>query len=487
MAFNPGGTDYSGFQRTRDRADEGLTRAMERKAMADKQARIKKSGERSGLQKLASTVARGAAAYYTGGMSEQMGAGDMIDEAALGTDSQGNAVKNEYGGLVKAGSGIYQGMKARKASDVAKKRASNLSDYKEQVGLAKEMGVLDKKQGRDMLLDAQELRGVQQAQTQAGEDASLWGWDNKFDDLGKTPAQIKGQQIAQERQALGLSSEARRQGGQLDGRKAAEDQLRSRIREASPIDQGRSGEELDKGVRDQRVERQLNKQKALEEARTSAREDASRRGYKTDAAVDRTLDEAEKGMSVGKVDEDRMWKRLSNEDDIDREYDKRLVSGFGREATGKTKDEYVADYLGGGQKNRQGNYADDWMTGRDRFKGSPMSKSYLEEKPKEDDYRSAMDKMADEGDRRKNVQKAQDSWFPSKVQKQLILEDRLEREEALKREHARTGGPMGRPDYEGSMYAPIKSALRKRMEARRQKANEVAIQKGGVLAGSTAQ
>ena len=184
------------------------------------------------------------------------------------------------------------------------------------------MGVLDKKQGRDMLLDAQELRGVQQAQTQAGEDASLWGWDNKFDDLGKTPAQIKGQQIAQERQALGLSSEARRQGGQLDGRKAAEDQLRSRIREASPIDQGRSGEELDKGVRDQRVERQLNKQKALEEARTSAREDASRRGYKTDAAVDRQLAEAEEGMSVGKIEEDREWNRLSKADDIDRMMDR---------------------------------------------------------------------------------------------------------------------------------------------------------------------
>ena len=104
-----------------------------------------------------------------------------------------------------------------------------------------------------------------------------------------------------------------------------------------------------------------------------------------------------------------------------------------------------------------------------------------------DDYRSAMDKMADEGDRRKNVKKAQDSWFPSKVQKQLLLEDRLEKEEALKREHARTGGPEGNSMREGSMYAPIKSALRKRMEARRQKANEVAIQKGGVLAGSTAQ
>ena len=150
MAFNASGTDYGGFQRSRDRADEGLTRAQDSAGRAAKQARIKKSGERSGMEKLLSTAARGAAAYYTGGLSEQYGGGEMIDSAMLGTDSQGNAVKNEYGGLIKAGSGVYQGLKANKAADVARKRASNISDYKEQVGLAEKMGVLDKKQGRNM-------------------------------------------------------------------------------------------------------------------------------------------------------------------------------------------------------------------------------------------------------------------------------------------------------------------------------------------------
>ena len=115
MAFNARGTDYGGFQRSRDRAQEGTTRALDAKGRADKQARIKKSGERSGLQKLISAGVRGAAAYYSGGLSEQMGGGGMIDSAMLGTDSQGNAVRNEYGDLVGAGSAVYQGSKAIKA------------------------------------------------------------------------------------------------------------------------------------------------------------------------------------------------------------------------------------------------------------------------------------------------------------------------------------------------------------------------------------
>ena len=123
MAFHAGGTDYGGFLRQRAQADEGVTRAMERKAKADKQARIKKSGERSGFQQLAAGVARGAAAYYTGGMSEKMGAGEMIDEATLGTDSEGGAVKSKYGGLVKAGSAIYQGSKAQKAGKLGEQDA----------------------------------------------------------------------------------------------------------------------------------------------------------------------------------------------------------------------------------------------------------------------------------------------------------------------------------------------------------------------------
>jgi hypothetical protein len=119
MAFNARGTYYGGFQRSRDRADEGLTRALDAKGRADKQARIKKSGERSGLQKLVSAGVRGAAAYYSGGLSEQVGGGAMIDSAMLGTDSQGNAVKNEYGDLAALGSAVYQGSKAQKAQKLA--------------------------------------------------------------------------------------------------------------------------------------------------------------------------------------------------------------------------------------------------------------------------------------------------------------------------------------------------------------------------------
>ena len=138
MAFNPGGTDYGSFQRSRDRADEGLTRAQDSAGRAAKQARIKKSGERSGLQKLVSAGVRGAAAYYTGGMSEKMGAGGMIDEAMLGTDSEGRAVRNEYGDLVGAGSAIYEGSKAQKAGKLGEqdarfdkllaRRSKNVSD-----------------------------------------------------------------------------------------------------------------------------------------------------------------------------------------------------------------------------------------------------------------------------------------------------------------------------------------------------------------------
>jgi hypothetical protein len=121
MAFNASGTDYRGFQSSRDRAQEATTRALDAKGKADKQARIKKSGERSGLQKLVSAGVRGAAAYYSGGLSEQYGGGEMIDSAMLGTDSQGNAVQNEYGQLVGVASKVGGAMSAQKGAEAAKK------------------------------------------------------------------------------------------------------------------------------------------------------------------------------------------------------------------------------------------------------------------------------------------------------------------------------------------------------------------------------
>ena len=148
--FNPRGTDYRGAQESMDRAQRDLTSALDAKGKADKQARIKKSGERSGMEKLLSAAGRAGIAYATGGASEALGFGGAVDDIMLGTDSEGNSVRNEYGDLVEAGTKVYGAMDAKKASDIAGKRAGNLRDFKEQVSLAEKMGVLDPKQGRGM-------------------------------------------------------------------------------------------------------------------------------------------------------------------------------------------------------------------------------------------------------------------------------------------------------------------------------------------------
>ena len=123
MAFQAGGTDYAGFQRSRDRARESTTAALKAKGEADRRARIKESGKRSPFQKLISAGLRGAAAYYTGGLSETMGGGQMIDSAMLGTDSEGRAVRNEYGDLVGTGAAVYQAGKSMKDAKLAKQDA----------------------------------------------------------------------------------------------------------------------------------------------------------------------------------------------------------------------------------------------------------------------------------------------------------------------------------------------------------------------------
>jgi hypothetical protein len=172
MAYQAGGTNYGQMLEQRRMSDEGLNRALDRKGRADKQARIKKSGQRSGFQQLAAGVARGAAAYYTGGLSEQMGAGEMIDEATLGTDSEGNSVKSQYGGLVKAGSSIYQGSKAQKAGKLGKQDAKfdKLMDRREK--------------NVKMLFEAGDKKGAMKAQS-AMEDMRLTYDTNRKDAEGK--------------------------------------------------------------------------------------------------------------------------------------------------------------------------------------------------------------------------------------------------------------------------------------------------------------
>ena len=121
MAFNPSGTNYQ--LDIKQRALDKTTDAKRREAESARERRIRQSGQRSGLQKLISAGVRGAAAYYTGGMSEQMGMGGAIDSAMLGTDSEGRAVRNEYGDLVGTGAAVYQAGKSMKDAKLAKQDA----------------------------------------------------------------------------------------------------------------------------------------------------------------------------------------------------------------------------------------------------------------------------------------------------------------------------------------------------------------------------
>ena len=432
MAFSASGTDYDGFQRSRDRADEGLTRALDAKGRAEKQARIKKSGERSGLQKLGSAVARGAAAYYTGGLSETMGGGDMIDSAMLGTDSEGNAVKNEYGGLIKAGSGVYQGMKARKASDVAKKRASNLSDYNEQVAMAEKVGKYDPAEGLNMLTQAQDLRTLQQRQTQKGEDASLWGWDNKFDDLGMTPSQIKGQQVAQERQALQESRTSDRENASGRGIQELGKQREDRIRMPTPSNLPQQS--VKEGTSDE--------QELSPTAERIAREDAQKE------------------------------KKLSN---IDREYDKRILDKRGASfapGSGISNAELEANNEGRNAlieaQNKIPSYFEPSI-------GKTYSEKEAEELSRRDTDKARTGSMDDiaidsEGNRLTErysglggglAQKWDSVANPEDAQ--LYFEHQQRQKEALDRERARTGGPMASEGRQRASSERPESRFKKRI------------------------
>ena len=119
MGYQAGGTDY--HLDTRQRALDKTTEAKKREAESARERRIRQSGQRSDAQKILSATARGAAAYFTGGMSETMGGGAMIDQAMLGTDSEGRAVRNEYGDLVGMTSQIGGAISAKKAGDAALK------------------------------------------------------------------------------------------------------------------------------------------------------------------------------------------------------------------------------------------------------------------------------------------------------------------------------------------------------------------------------
>ena len=124
MAFTPN-IDYVGHQRLRAQGIEGVTRAKlqtklrkeeeERRAAAARAASKKKS---SFGRKIVGAVARGAAAYYTGGASEASGVGGMIDQQIQGGSDY---ERNEYGDMVGAAS-TMSGMMTAKTAGAASER-----------------------------------------------------------------------------------------------------------------------------------------------------------------------------------------------------------------------------------------------------------------------------------------------------------------------------------------------------------------------------
>jgi len=126
MAFTPS-IDYVGHQNLRQKALGNVTKAKyvkklkdeaeARRVAAEAAAAAAKRSRKVGMgRKIVGAVARGAAAYYTGGASEASGVGKMIDQQI-----QGGADKetNEYGDIVGAASTMSGMMSAKKVGAAA--------------------------------------------------------------------------------------------------------------------------------------------------------------------------------------------------------------------------------------------------------------------------------------------------------------------------------------------------------------------------------
>ena len=124
MAFKSN-IDYVGHQNLRARGINNVTRAkldtkLRAEAEARRQAAINASKKKKSSfgRKLVGAVARGAAAYYTGGASEASGVGGMLDQQIQGGSDY---ERNEYGDLVGAVS-VMGGMMNSKTAGAASTR-----------------------------------------------------------------------------------------------------------------------------------------------------------------------------------------------------------------------------------------------------------------------------------------------------------------------------------------------------------------------------
>ena len=139
MAFTPS-IDYVGHQRLRQSALGDVTKAKYTKKLKDEAEARRKAAEAAAAaarrsrkvgmgRKIVGAVARGAAAYYTGGASEASGVGGMIDQQIQGGSDY---ERNEYGDLVGAVS-VMGGMMNAKTAGAASTRLNAQSARDDQM------------------------------------------------------------------------------------------------------------------------------------------------------------------------------------------------------------------------------------------------------------------------------------------------------------------------------------------------------------------
>ena len=510
--FNSQGTNYQGYQSSMDSADRQLTAAKNRAGKAAKQKRI--DSETSSMSGIAN-IARIGAAIYTGGASEASGLGAMGSKALQGKKSDGSDYDDQMGDIIGTVAGGYNMMEGMKQKDISNLKAEDIANYDRDIDYAKQFaeGSPERKQalmaartGLERNKTAQNYgdradsnpftykKGRRDATVPTtyfeGDKAEGGGVPIKTDTDVVPDAVLKGRDEAASRmEDRGPSGEQLEKGGR---EQREEDLFRSRIRNTQTADRGPSGEELEKGVRGKRDEWQLNQQKAIEEAETSAREGAYGKSYKTDAAVDRQLAEAEKRMSVGKVAEDKEWDRMSRADDMDRmmdrEYDKKLASV--RTNRSDTPDinaatllpyaEYEADHEG-----RKANLLAGRGYGYKPSRGKTFSEKEAEELSRNDKGGSStMDSIA--FDKKGGALKERGGFLRGFDK---LLDPKQGKEDAqhlfeynLQQEKRQKGAKKLEERTRAGEFTPsIKSALKKRVEARK-RAREIAIKKGGILA-----
>ena len=490
--FNPRGTDYRGAQESMDRAQRDLTSALDAKGKADKQARIKKSGERSGIQKLLSAAGRAGLAYATGGTSEALGFGGVVDDVMLGTDSEGNRVRNEYGELVGAGSKIYGAMDAKKAADIAKQGLANRQQFQDRLDYADKVGG---EEGAYLRAEAMDLRDRQGAQIKSAKERSTWGWDNKFDDLGLSGTQKlaykkRQDELAKNEQAM--SGREMAQGasiGRMSDYNASKDAEKQKaLDEIVKANAQRRIDEMGQAPTTKEIMDKYEKDRKQSLFETRAEGGLYNLADHREANRDKIRKEkieaiSDSGPSPFNTTESKSLKHRADVDELmDGELSKEMGTTWGK-GSGKTRQEIVTDWLGGGQKGSRGSYAPSWVTNRiqDDIKPADIGKTFSEKEAeklsRKDSETSEMDRMADDAEfnerykaSKEGVRGAYNRNIPPALREQIYVEGKLkeERENERLKELLNDQGPDGDPYRKGSMMNPWESKLKKRLRNRRE-------------------